>query len=1616
MNRLFASAAAAMVLVLLTGCGKPAEVEGSDTPPSSQAGTAGQGTSEHRLEYLRYATELGAAQPLLCLVFSAPLDPHTDYSAYLAIDTQVALAVDGQRLCIGGLAFGETRSVTLRAGLPSADGRRLAADISETLSFADRPAIVRFSGGGVILPRIDAQGVALETVNVDTLRVTVSRVNDRALALRSISAGYEAASGEWAAMPWDARPDDFARQLWQGEMDTAGPANAPVVTVFPLLEVLGELQPGAYVLRAENLRELEIDPSRQAARAERWLVITDLAFTAYRGSDGLDAVLRSLQTAQPVANARVQLLAASNEILAETRSDGGGRVRFAAALLRGQGPNAPRLLAAYGPDGDFAVLDLQRAPVELPDEATAGRERGAVDGYLYLDRGVYRPGERVHASALIRDAAGFALAERGATLALLGPSGLEQARMRFERAALAGGVFHEFMLPQRAARGQWRVTLSVDGVGEIARRSIGVEDFVPQRVELRLHADSDTALQAQETRAIEAEARFLYGAPGAGLEVQTRVRVQPDPQPFGAHRNFSFGVHDEAFRESLFELPAMRTDGAGKALLALAPETAEELSSLPLQLRTQVAVLEPGGRAVTSEVVLPYRPRGHYVGLATELEDGRAEIGAPVRYRVLAVDAAGEPLEQRLQWRLVRNDWTYDWYRTQEGEWRWRRSRRVVPIEDGEMVAAGADGGSITTPALDWGDYTLLIREDEQAVASAGFQVGWGGYREDGLEAPDRVRVTGPARAPRVGERAEITIIAPYAGLAEVAIATDRVLETRTLQVPEGGATLSVPVGRDWGAGAYVMVSVYTPRDAVQQPRPRRAVGVAHVAVDVAAEGRVFTLALDAPQRARPGQPLQIGLEATGLPARETAHVTLAAVDEGILLLTGFRSPDPVDWFFGRTRLGVDLLDDYGRLLDPNQGRAAAVRSGGDSIGGEGLAVVPTRTVALFSGPVTLDARGRGGVTLDLPDFNGELRLMAVAWSNSALAAASRPLSVRDAVPAEVVLPRFLAPGDTAQATLTLDNVEGAAGDYSSELRAQGGLDVPATPLTMTLRQGERADRRFALGAGAEGIAEVSLAVRGPDDFAVARSWPLQVRPAWLPASRITRSRLQPGERLLIPPEALAGYAPGSADLQVSFAATPIDAAALYRALGAEGHGGTEALVSRALPLLYAGRLQGLSATLPPADADAEIRASIETLLSRQDAGGAFGAWRIGDVGASPWLGAYVTDFLARAAQAGHSVPAASLARAHEALQPIAQGELWRSYGYDTRQPDPRYSSDTSARLAYRSAAYASYVLARAGRVDRSRLRYLHDEELSRIESPLARAHIGAALASIGDRARAINAFEAAVAALGYENPGDYLQSARRDLAGVLALAAEAGLDEHVAALAERAGRELPEPAALTTHELAFLLLAAQAIAGDADRLSIRDDAGREAAPAVTLSAAQLSAGLTYTNHGERPVWVTQFARGTLIEPPSAASEGLVIEKALFDHAGRPVDAAALQQGDQLVVVIALRSRRAALAPLLLTDLLPAGFEIEAVLGAEDAGERGRYGWLGELAALRVAEARDDRLVAALEVRSGQRYRLAYLVRAVTPGEFALPGVVAEDTSRRDVFARSATGKAVITP
>jgi len=666
---------------------------------------------------------------------------------------------------------------------------------------------------------------------------------------------------------------------------------------------------------------------------------------------------------------------------------------------------------------------------------------------------------------------------------------------------------------------------------------------------------------------------------------------------------------------------------------------------------------------------------------------------------------------------------------------------------------------------------------------------------------------------------------------------------------------------------------------------------------------------------------------------------------------------------------------------------------------------------------IETDRGGHAVIHLPAPDLNGELRLMAVAWTDEAVGATSKPLTVREPVVAELSLPRFLAPGDRAMATLELHNVEGRPGDYAATVGGRGGFLANISRL-FHLALGQRAVERVPFDApNRAGVGQVTFRVTGPG-FATGRDFPIESRLGWGPVTRTSVELQQPGQAYAPTPDLLAGLAAGDATMQVSYSPfRGFDPGPVAAALARYPYGCTEQLVSTAYPLLYGAEIDPKLRRTTPA-----LNAAVGRLLDRQSEDGAFGLWHVGDAQADPWLGAYATDFLIEARRLGAPAPQAAVDRALSAMREISQPSGYVSIAYRMDYPDWWMTGKDASRAATqelrrRASAYALYVLAKAGRGDLARLRWWHDVQLKDEPSPLARAQIGAGLALMGDRARADSAFRQAQAALGYREPGDFYQSPLRDLAAMVSLAYEAGEPGLARSLQARLENAVKDPDSLNTQEQARLLQAAHfmlAASGPA-RIEARGVTPMSAAGGAPRWSVGRLADARFVNQGRGAIWRTVTVTGAPVSAPRPQATGVSIAKQVLTLHGGTADVAALRQGDRVIVRLSGRSAQARTTALVVDDALPAGFEIESVLGPDDA-QKGPFSFLGKLSAANAQEARDDRFIAAMDLPGRESFTFAYVARAVTPGNFLLPGAQARDMYRPQISARTAAGRTAIAP
>jgi uncharacterized protein YfaS (alpha-2-macroglobulin family) len=464
------------------------------------------------------------------------------------------------------------------------------------------------------------------------------------------------------------------------------------------------------------------------------------------------------------------------------------------------------------------------------------------------------------------------------------------------------------------------------------------------------------------------------------------------------------------------------------------------------------------------------------------------------------------------------------------------------------------------------------------------------------------------------------------------------------------------------------------------------------------------------------------------------------------------------------------------------------------------------------------------------------------------------------------------------------------------------------------------------------------------------------------------------------------------------------------QALDRYPYGCSEQTVSRAMPLLYANRLASLENLGVDPDLDGRVKQAIEREMSRQSASGAFGLWAADSGDDDAWLDAFVTDFLTRAREQKFVVPEGAFAQALDRLRNTV-----------VNAPEP--NRDNNAALAY-----ALYVLARNGRPVIGDLRYLSDAKLDAFATPLAKAEIGAALAMLGDRARAGKVFSAALTALaGEKDEGrsrpDY-GSRLRDAAAVLALVAEANpaAGDMPADAIARAGAAVDSARAgrsyTSTQENGWMVLAAEALAehGALGAFSIDGEPVKGALNRRFGPDALTGKTATIANTGQATAQLVATVSGSPIAPEPATAHGYAIERTFFSLDGKPFDLKSLAQNQRVVVALKVTESEARYARLLIVDRLPAGLEIDNP-ALVDGGSVEGFNWLTTDETPAHAEYRDDRFVAVFDREPGQSafINLAYVVRAVAPGRYVWPPATAEDMYAAERFGRTAFGELEVT-
>ncbi|CUR69658.1 hypothetical protein BN2877_50980 [Achromobacter xylosoxidans] len=1546
-------------------------------------------------------------------------------------------------------------SVSVRAGLPGQGDKVALATGSHCDVVTDAmPPSFYFASRGVVLPAGQNGGLPVATVNmpevdVQFLRVAPERVPELFESVlgigRSTASSDEEESGgydedDWryagnrslkgSVSNWDLdRLNTLTTSVYQGRFLTDDKPNRRHVTFLPV-EGIKELQePGIYVAVMSQ-------PGRFRYEYQvTYFYVSDIGLHARRYSDRIEAYSVSLKSGQAISGALFELVDGAGKVLAKAQADGQGHVRFDGSFTNARVIRASR-------DKEMTVLALAEPALDLSEFDTGGHISRPNNLFVYAGRNLYRPGETFHVSVLPRDLDGRVMPPSPLTATLKRPDGRVVSTNLWQPAKdLQGYVERAIDLPPDAQTGAWMLELRVDPASRAPDASwkFQVEEFLPERMKMALTSDQDV-LSPDDTLTVDVQGDYLYGAPAAGNRLLSSFQVKRDryalPQQWPG---FIFGDVDDDSRRHFEELPEAALDSTGAAQLEVEPRT--EGTHSPMKVRVSASLLESGGRPVVRSIERSVWPADKLIAVRPQFDSDVAREGAPAAFEVLRVDAQGKiaPLAQA-QMRLYREERQYYWRFDDQRGWNSGYTETEELLDSREIALK--DRSQFTVP-VKWGRYRLEIADPETGeTLRYRFYAGWDAQDADAMgNRPDRVQMKLEGVPAKPGDSVKLTLTPPHDGQALITVEGDRMLWSTWVAVKATGTQVEIPIDKSWKRhDLYVAAAVFRPGSEGDRVTPARALGLTFL--PIASADRKLDVKLSAAAKTEPETKTTVRVKVDGAQGKQ-AMVTLSAVDVGILNINQYRTPDPLDFFFGKHRYAPELLDMYGKLIEKMDGTKGKLKWGGDAAMRGDSKSLPKKVklVDLFSGPVKLNDKGEADIPLDLPDFNGTLRLMAVAFTADNYGSTDTEMVVAAPIVAELNTPRFITPGDQAAIALDVTNLSGSDQKVTVKLEALDPVGIVDGTRTVTLKDKQRTTLRFtASTTGSYGLGLMRLTVDGQGGakpIHIVRESVLQVQPAYAAERQVRRLRLNPGESNTPQASWVASYYPDSTTVSMTVSnRPPINVNRVVEGLLNYPYGCTEQTISATLPWVLIDEEAAKQFGLKPrtqAEREAKVAGAIGRLSGMRNAVGSYNLWSSSSA-RDVWLTAYAVGFLQDARDKGFTIPEASLDRSRQwLLEQVQQSSgSFGTWSANLKRDFESGRLDSSGLSVLREdhrrfagLATAALALARDKKAPLSTVRQLFDNYQDRARSPLPLIQLAAAFKLMGDEGRMKSALDLAMTreygitrrANSYYDDwlGDY-GSAVRDYALAYALANQYELrHDRVENLMTQLAARMGNRSYLSTQEQMALLLAARAAGGDKSTpwqaaLTVngvrKELEGGRSDRTVSLSAAEL-AGTQLLNTGSQSIFVEYDIQGSPTTVPAPRNDVIQLKRGWYRPDGKPWDGGTLQTGDMLVVWVQASANQN-IPDGLLVDRVPAGFEVEN-LNLSQSPEMQDWSIGGRRVADAMAdpnikhrEFRDDRYVAAVSLGRG-KVDVFYLVRVVTPGRYAVPSTVAEDMYRPEI-------------
>ena len=1549
---------------------------------------------------------------------SQEVDPAT-VRQFLTLDPVRDYAVEGDRdhfTLKGKFEPGATFHLVIRKGLESLLGGKTQNAYETDIVIGNVTPSFRFaSASGTYMLLGGQKSLAVKTVNLPNLLVRVSQVFQNNLVFflyggRYYDYGYyyDEEDGEAAYTPrqkWRYSLGNFGRVLNADTLHVTGPTNQEISSSIDLSRFLNNGYKGFYLVEIAN-------PAEAWRSTGKLVSISDLGLIVKQSANELMVFATSLETNAPVPNALVSVISTNNQTITSGKTDRDGVVRFPGFREASKGFRAKLVTAELENDFNFIHLDDYRVETSRFEVDGKHDAENVYDAMMYGDRNLYRPGEKIILSAVVRDLTHELPAQVPVRLNIYNPQGnvvSETQHVLNEQ----GSFETSYQTQQTSQTGQYRCELYTGNRLYLTSYAVSVEDFVPDRLRISLTTSTDAARPGDRIL-YDLQALNFFGPPAANRHWEFEGSFVIVPYLSRAFREFRFS--DDAAKNYAANptVEEGETDGDGKAHIDVTLPKDLTSSGL-LRARGRVAVFDESGRPVYQLAQTTVYPKEYYIGIRRQ-GDYYVSPNTAQKLQLIAVDMNDKPINGfKAKIDLVRWEW-HSVLRQHAGTntLRYVSEKREIPVRSDVVTLADKPTDySYVVPRS--GEYSLRVSKAGESGYNqfTFYSYSWGTTDATSFEVdPEaRVEMVFDRKTYAPGDKAKVLFQAPFSGMMLVTVERNQVFSYRYLPVENNSASMELAVDESFLPNVYISAVLF--RKIKDLAIPLLA-GHGFAPLMVEKPSNRIEVTVTAPAKIRPKTTQKVTVQAGN---EKDVFVTLAAVDEGICQVKNYKTPDPYGYFYAKKALETESFDFFRDLLPESVERGKSSVGGGDdeqiAKRTNPLGVQRFKPVALWSGIVRTSGDGRVEIPLTIPAFNGELRLMAFAYKGDRFGAAEKAMKVADPVVITPALPRFLSPNDSIVMPLTAFNTTEKTVDLAFDIDAGGTITSPLK--TVSLHLDPNQERYVNVPLKATGVGKAVVTVRttafGEKLEAVTE---LPVRPISPFVADGFTGVVEAGKTVSQPVDDV--YLPFKRRAWITLSPFPVaNFAKELKHLVGYPHGCIEQTTSKAFPQIY---LRDIAVMLDPSILDKGspgyfVNEAITKISSMQMSNGQFSYWP-GWPHAYNWTDVYATHFLLEARKAGYAVSGATIASALRAVAQIARSKAtYDYYSYDVNKVTVR-------RVADKSVLYALYVLALAGFPEKAVMSFYRAERS--LLTGDTQYLLAGAYALSGDRTTFLEILPPQFAPEEAQRTTGYLfDSPIRANALILNILLDTDLNNpNIPRYMDYLSRTYRSNRWYSTQDDAFTLLAFGKAAriASASKVAGTISAGNKsynyAGGNAKIDLDPFGKAVAIAARGEGRVYYSLVAEGVRTDGKVAIEDkNLQVRRELLDRNGNPVNATTIARNDLIVVRLTLVSSVDQLENVAVSDLLPAGFEIENPRLTETTN----YAFIKNASTPEYMDIRDDRINLYTSFRNANRRQVFYyMVRAVTQGTFEYAPVVAEAMYNADYYSASGQMKIRVLP